>query len=64
MDIVLESTEILESPTRRLDNTSKWIHPFTPKPVRQAVWAELVEELSYPVNLTSTKQVTATQCHC
>ncbi|OWY95825.1 Eukaryotic/viral aspartic protease [Phytophthora megakarya] len=30
---------------------------FVPKTARQTVWAELVEELSYPVNSTSTNQV-------
>ncbi|OWY97133.1 hypothetical protein PHMEG_00032416, partial [Phytophthora megakarya] len=40
----------------RLD-TSSWIQLFAPKAARQAVWAELVEELSHPVNSTSTSQV-------
>ncbi|OWY94621.1 Eukaryotic/viral aspartic protease [Phytophthora megakarya] len=38
-------------------DTSSWIQPFAPKAARQAVWAELVEELSHPVNSTSTSQV-------
>ncbi|OWZ14556.1 LOW QUALITY PROTEIN: Eukaryotic/viral aspartic protease [Phytophthora megakarya] len=38
-------------------DTSSWIQLFTPNAARQAVWAELVEELSYPVNSTSTSQV-------
>ncbi|OWZ01828.1 Eukaryotic/viral aspartic protease [Phytophthora megakarya] len=42
-----------------MQETSKWIQLFAPKPARQAVWSELVEELSYPVNSTSTEQVTA-----
>ncbi|OWZ20231.1 Eukaryotic/viral aspartic protease [Phytophthora megakarya] len=36
-----------------------WILLFAPKPARQAVWSEVVRELSYPVNSTSTEQVTA-----
>ncbi|OWY90463.1 Eukaryotic/viral aspartic protease, partial [Phytophthora megakarya] len=38
-------------------DTSSWIQLFAPKAARQAVWAELVEELSHPVNSTSTSQV-------
>ncbi|OWZ04042.1 hypothetical protein PHMEG_00024129 [Phytophthora megakarya] len=38
-------------------DTSIWIQLFAPKAARQAVWAELVEELSHPVNSTSTSQV-------
>ncbi|OWZ06293.1 Eukaryotic/viral aspartic protease [Phytophthora megakarya] len=38
-------------------DTSSWIQLFAPKAARQAVWAELVEELSHPVNSTSTTQV-------
>ncbi|OWZ11893.1 Eukaryotic/viral aspartic protease [Phytophthora megakarya] len=38
-------------------DTSSWIPLFAPKAARQAVWAELVEELSHPVNSTSTSQV-------
>ncbi|OWZ05320.1 hypothetical protein PHMEG_00022610 [Phytophthora megakarya] len=37
-------------------DTSSWIQLFAPKAARQAVWAVLVEELSYPVNSTSTSQ--------
>ncbi|OWY94080.1 Eukaryotic/viral aspartic protease [Phytophthora megakarya] len=44
---------------KAMQETSKWIQLFAPKPARQAVWSELVEELSYPVNSTSTEQVTA-----
>ncbi|OWY93825.1 Eukaryotic/viral aspartic protease [Phytophthora megakarya] len=44
---------------KAMQETSKWIQLFAPKPARQAVWTELVEELSYPVNSTSTEQVTA-----
>ncbi|OWY92322.1 Eukaryotic/viral aspartic protease, partial [Phytophthora megakarya] len=44
---------------KAMQETSKWIQLFVPKPARQAVWSELVEELSYPVNSTSTEQVTA-----
>ncbi|OWY93058.1 Eukaryotic/viral aspartic protease, partial [Phytophthora megakarya] len=39
-------------------DTSNWVQLFAPKATRQAVWAELVEEISYPVNSTSTNQVT------
>ncbi|OWZ05317.1 Eukaryotic/viral aspartic protease [Phytophthora megakarya] len=38
-------------------DTNIWIQLFAPNAVRQAVWAELVEELSHPVNSTSTSQV-------
>ncbi|OWY95287.1 Eukaryotic/viral aspartic protease [Phytophthora megakarya] len=38
-------------------DTNSWIQLFAPKAARQAVWAELVEELSHPVNSTSTSQV-------
>ncbi|OWZ23816.1 Eukaryotic/viral aspartic protease [Phytophthora megakarya] len=38
-------------------DTSSWIELFAPKAARQAVGAELVEELSHPVNSTSTSQV-------
>ncbi|OWY93718.1 Eukaryotic/viral aspartic protease, partial [Phytophthora megakarya] len=34
-------------------DTSSWIQLFTPKAARQAVWVELVEELSHPVNSTT-----------
>ncbi|OWY98767.1 LOW QUALITY PROTEIN: Eukaryotic/viral aspartic protease [Phytophthora megakarya] len=39
-----------------MQETSKWIQPFAPKPARQVVWSEL---LSYTVYSTSTEQVTA-----
>ncbi|OWZ01911.1 Eukaryotic/viral aspartic protease [Phytophthora megakarya] len=42
-----------------MQETNTWIQLFSPKPARQAVWTELVEELSYPVNSSSTEQVTA-----
>ncbi|OWZ03064.1 hypothetical protein PHMEG_00025271 [Phytophthora megakarya] len=38
-------------------DTSSWIQLFAPKAARQVVWVELVEELSHPVNSTSTSQV-------
>ncbi|OWZ04403.1 Eukaryotic/viral aspartic protease [Phytophthora megakarya] len=38
-------------------DTSSWVRPFAPKAAEQAVWVELVEELSYPVNSTRTNQV-------
>ncbi|OWY94991.1 hypothetical protein PHMEG_00035129 [Phytophthora megakarya] len=38
-------------------DTSSWIQLFAPKAARQVVWAELVEELSHPVNSPSTSQV-------
>ncbi|OWY96839.1 LOW QUALITY PROTEIN: hypothetical protein PHMEG_00032789 [Phytophthora megakarya] len=38
-------------------DTSSWIQLFAPKAARQAVWDELVKELSYPANSTSTSQV-------
>ncbi|OWY99913.1 LOW QUALITY PROTEIN: hypothetical protein PHMEG_00029004 [Phytophthora megakarya] len=44
---------------KAMQETSKWIQVFAPKPARQAVWSELMEELSYPVNSTSTEQATA-----
>ncbi|OWZ00402.1 hypothetical protein PHMEG_00028410 [Phytophthora megakarya] len=36
---------------------------FAPKAARQAVWAELIEELSHPVNSTSTSQVAEDTAH-
>ncbi|OWZ07731.1 Eukaryotic/viral aspartic protease [Phytophthora megakarya] len=44
---------------KAMQEASKWIQLSARKPTRQAVWSELVEELSYPVNSTSTEQVTA-----
>ncbi|OWY94314.1 Eukaryotic/viral aspartic protease [Phytophthora megakarya] len=44
---------------KAMQETSKWIQLFAQKPARQAVWTELVEELSYPINSTSTEQVMA-----
>ncbi|OWY98007.1 LOW QUALITY PROTEIN: Eukaryotic/viral aspartic protease [Phytophthora megakarya] len=39
---------------KAIQETSKWIQLFAPKPARQAVWTELVEELSYLVNSTTS----------
>ncbi|KAE9334005.1 hypothetical protein PR003_g13746 [Phytophthora rubi] len=36
---------------------SEWVPMFAPKPVRQAVWVDLSNELAWPVNSTSTRQV-------
>ncbi|OWY96043.1 Eukaryotic/viral aspartic protease [Phytophthora megakarya] len=44
---------------KAMQETRKWIQLFAPKQSRQAVWSEFVEELNYPVNSTSTKQVAA-----
>ncbi|OWZ09601.1 Eukaryotic/viral aspartic protease, partial [Phytophthora megakarya] len=38
-------------------DTSSWNSLFAPKVARQGVWAELVEELSFPVYSTSTSKV-------
>ncbi|KAE8902553.1 hypothetical protein PF003_g13538 [Phytophthora fragariae] len=36
---------------------SEWVPMFAPKPVRQAVRVDLSNELAWPVNSTSTRQV-------
>ncbi|OWZ08298.1 hypothetical protein PHMEG_00019182 [Phytophthora megakarya] len=41
-------------------DTSSWIQLFAPKAARQAVWAELVEELSHPLTLTHRRQLSPT----
>ncbi|KAE9034104.1 hypothetical protein PR002_g8320 [Phytophthora rubi] len=36
---------------------SEWVPMFAPRPVRQAVWVDLSNELEWPVNSTSSRQV-------